>query len=140
MVTFEVLSIWCNTPIETFFHCSKQVLNSLILITFNASAIFLNLFFQLGEWENKVAQGEIGWTRRVRQRDHAIFDQKLLNTQHGTGRCAHISSIVKWANGLKEFPKDSLKLYTASHNNASWYTNTDGFLERLPIGVSRHVL
>ena len=34
--------------------------------------------------------------------DHAVFGQKLLNTQHGVGRCAHKSPIMKWANVMKE--------------------------------------
>ena len=32
--------------------------------------------------------------------EHAVFDQKLLNTQHGEGRGAHISSLMKWAKAL----------------------------------------
>ena len=31
---------------------------------------------------------------------HAIFGQKLLNTQHSVGRCAGKSPIMKWANAL----------------------------------------
>ena len=31
-----------------------------------------------------------------------VFDQKLLNTQHGVGRYAGKSPIMKWANMLKE--------------------------------------
>ena len=64
--------------------------------------------------------------------DHAVFGQKLLNTQHGVGRCARKSPIMKWANSLKVFEKTSLKLNAASHNNTSWYTDTDGFLEHSP--------
>ena len=37
---------------------------------------------------------------------------------------------------LKVFKKYSLKPNTASHNNASWYTGTDGFLEYTPSGES----
>ena len=41
---------------------------------------------------------------------HAVFAQKLLNTQRGVGRCAHKSPIMKWANALKESSKkNSLK-------------------------------
>ena len=32
------------------------------------------------------------------------------------------------------FKKNSLKLNTASHNNTSWYTDTDGLLEYSPSG------
>ena len=41
---------------------------------------------------------------------------------------------MKWANTLKESSKNSLKLKAASHNNAGWYTDTDGFLEHSPSG------
>ena len=37
---------------------------------------------------------------------------------------------------LKSLQKYSLRLNAASHNNASWYTDTHGFLERLPSGGS----
>ena len=66
----------------------------------------------------------------------AVFGQKLLTTQRGVGRCAYKSSIMKWTKALKETSKKnpktknkSLKPNAASHNNASWYTGTDGFLE-----------
>ena len=53
--------------------------------------------------------------------------QKLPNTHCGVGGCAHKSPTMKWAKALKE-KKNSLKPIAASHN-ASWYTDTDGFLE-----------
>ena len=34
----------------------------------------------------------------------------------------------------RSFKKNSLKPNAASHNNASWYTDTDGFLEHSPSG------
>ena len=43
---------------------------------------------------------------------------------------------MKWVNTLKVFKKKSLKPNTASHNNASWYTDTEGFLEHSPTGGS----
>ena len=64
-------------------------------------------------------------------RGHSVFGQKLLNTQHGVGRCACKSPIMKWANTLS-LQKNSLKLNAASHNNARWYTDADGFLEHSP--------
>ena len=40
---------------------------------------------------------------------------------------------MKWANVLKESSKKiSLNPNTASHNNISWYIDTDGFLEHSP--------
>ena len=65
-----------------------------------------------------------------------FFGQKLLNTQHSVGSCARKSPIVKWANVSKVFPKNALKPNTASHNNASWYIDTDWILEHSPSGGS----
>ena len=68
------------------------------------------------------------------QRDDTVFGQKLLNTQQGIGRYACKSPIMLWANQMNESSKkkNSLKLNAASHNNASWYNDTDGFLEQSP--------
>ena len=97
-----------------FFHCSKQFLNSLILVPFRASVVFcftsstsakcFLLWTSLIQ-ENKkiVVQGEIQWTGGARGHGgHAIFGQKLLNTQHGMGGCTYKSPIMKWANVFKE--------------------------------------
>ena len=115
-VTFKVLSIWCNTPTETFFHCSKQFLYSLILMPFSASTIFcfasstsVKRFplrtFSSGETK-KVARGWDQVSREVGHRGHAVFGQKLLNTQHNVGRCACKSPIMMWENALKESLKE----------------------------------
>ena len=123
-MTFKVLSIWCNTPIETL----KQFLNLLILMAFSASAIFSFTFptsakhlplrtFSIQGNNKKVTQGENRWIGRVGH----------------VRRCACKSPIMKWANALKESSKqNSLKLNVASHNNVSWCTDTDGFLEHSP--------
>ena len=64
-----------------------------------------------------------------------VFGQKLLHTQCGVGRCVHKAPSMKWANVLS-LQKNSLKPNAASHDNASWYTDTDGFLEHSPRGGS----
>ena len=69
----------------------------------------------------------------VGQRGHAVLGQNLLNIQHHVGSCAHKSPIMKWVNTLS-LQKNSLKLNAASHNNASWCIDTDGFLEYSPSG------
>ena len=52
------------------------------------------------------------------------------------GRCTYKSSILKGANILS-LQKNSLKpTNAASHNNTSWYTDTDGVLEHSPSGGS----
>ena len=121
------------------FHCSKQFLNSSILMPFSASAIFcftsstmakcfpLKIFFIKGK-QKKIHSGMIGWIRRLGHGGRVICAQKLLNLS------------MVWAgvliyhppwNGQIErvFKKHSLKLNAASHKSASWYTDTDRFLE-----------
>ena len=126
-----------------FFHCSKQFLNSSILMPFSSAVFLFHLFhiskmfpfkdfFHLGKQTNKnVTQGKIGWIGRMKYGGHAIFGQKLRNIQCGVGRWARKSPIMKWANALS-LQKNSLKLNAASHNNTSKYTDTDGLLKQLP--------
>ena len=131
-----------------FFPLLKTVLNSSILVPFSASAGFcftsstsanvsLWRLFSSGETKISCSESKIRWIGRVGHGGHAVFGQKLLNTQCGVGRCAGKSLIMKWVNTLKESSKtNSLKPNSASHNNANWYTNTDGFLEHSPSGGS----
>ena len=56
------------------------------------------------------------------------------------GRYTRKSPIMKWENAWKVFKTNSLKPLTASHNNASWYTDADGFLEHSPRGGGKPVL
>ena len=49
----------------------------------------------------------------------------LKTAEHSIGKCIE-----------RVFQKNSLKLNAASHNNTSWYTGTDGFLEHSPSGGS----
>ena len=75
--------------------------------------------------ENKiVAQGQIGWIGRVAHGSRAIFGQKLPNTQHGVGRCAHKFPIMKWANVAKESSKkNSAKLSLSQHHHLVYDTD-----------------
>ena len=107
---FDAIHLWTH-----FYHCSKQFLNSAILMSFSASAVISPLphqqdfslcgLFSSRDKEKNVAQGEIGWIGREGHRDCVIVVQKLLNTQHGVGRCTCKSPIMKWANVLKESSK-----------------------------------
>ena len=110
--------------LRLFFCCSEQLSNSLILMSFSASAIFCLFvcyntstsakrfpfedFLHPGKQESPS-----GWTGRVGHGSHAIFGQKLLNTQHGVGRCAVKSPAMKWADPLKE---SSEKFMEAKHS------------------------
>ena len=95
-----------------FFHCLKQFLNLSILMPFSASAAFFYHLCHIGKtfpfeefvficWEKSHFR-RVGWIRMVGHKGNSLFGQKLLNTQHGVGRCAHKSPIRKWANMLKE--------------------------------------
>ena len=131
---------------ETFFHCSNHFLNLSILMPFSASAVFcftsstsarhfLLRTFLIRETK-KVSQGPMGWIASTGHGAHAVFGQKLLNIQCSVGRHTLIhhpswNGQVCWV-----FKKHSLKPNATSHDDASWYTDTDGFLEHSPSGGS----
>ena len=122
---------------DIFFHCSKQSLNSLILMLFSASAFFVCLFylshmgktflfenfFHLNKQQQKVIWGEIRWIGRVRHcwTLSVVWAGELINHPSWHGQTC-------W----KSVQKNSLKTDRASHSNANWYTDTDGFLEHAP--------
>ena len=96
---------------DIIFHCSKQFLNSSVLMPFSASAIFcfsssssgkhfplMNLFIQGNKQKRHSGQDRVN---AGGYGGHAIFGQKLLNPLHSVGRCACKSPIMKWANVLK---------------------------------------
>ena len=94
-----------------FFHCSKQFLNSLILIPFSASIIFcftssslgkcllLRTFFIQGN--KKKSLGARLVNREVRHGGHYVFGEKMLSIQHGVSRYTGKSPIMKCADMLK---------------------------------------
>ena len=126
---------------DIFSHCSKQFLNSSFLMPFSASAIFcftsstpakcfpLRIF---SSRETKISHLGRDWVnRKVGTQGSCLFLIK---------NCWTLSTV--WAGALVIHPpcrrqtcwkslkkNNSLKLNTASHNNASWYTDTHGFLE-----------
>ena len=124
-----LLSLWTHR-----FWCLLVLLLSFVSPLPHQQSISLWGFFSSRKTNKKYHSGGIGWIERLGHRGHAVFGQKLLNTQHSVGGWARKSAIMKWANVLKESSKKSpLKLNAASHNNASWYIDTDGFLEHWPI-------
>ena len=100
-----------------FFHCSKQFLNSLILIPFCASAIFcftfstsakcfpLRTFFIQGKKNKSLGVRLHKWGWGGGMGVMLLFDQKLLNTQCSVGRCVCKSPTMKWENALKQSSK-----------------------------------
>ena len=101
------------------FYWSKQFLNSSNLIPFGASAVFCFIssmsakYFPLRTFfiqENKQTKKSLkvrllDQANRVGHRTHAIFGQKLMNTQCGVSRWSHKSPIMKWGNVLSFFKK-----------------------------------
>ena len=66
-----------------------------------------------------------------------FLSKNLLNTQCRMGWYARKSPIMKWANTWNRvFKTNSRKANSASHNNTSWYTDTDGLLDHSPSGES----
>ena len=103
--TFKLQSPSKYSPIDAihlstfFFHCS----NSFWTWRFWCLLVLLPVFisplprqqsispwgvFSSGKTKKNVAQGQKKWIGRVGNRALALFGQKLLNTQHGVGRCA----------------------------------------------------
>ena len=144
-VTFKVSSIWYNTPIETFFPTAQNSFQThrfwcgLVLLLFLVSPFpywqnisLWGLFFLIWgnskcllgqDWEN-IESGGMGimpflvkncWTLSV------VWAHALLNHPSWHGQ-------IHW----KSLQKNSLKPNAAFHNNTSWYTDTDGFLEHSP--------
>ena len=132
-------------PYRDFFPLYQTVFELVDFDAFQCFCLFCLFVSPRLQWQNICLWGVFssGETKKKRclewdqvnreggRQGQAVFGQKLLNTQHGVGTCK--SPIMKWANALKEsLKKNSLKLNTASHNNASWFTDTDGFLEHSP--------
>ena len=136
-----IIKLQSLSKYSPFFHCSKQfwtcwfwcllVLRPLFVSPLpHQQNIFLWGLFSSKETKNSC----LGWNLvygGAGHNGHAIFGQKLLNTLHSVGRCAQKSPIRKWANALS-LQKNSRKPNTASHNNTSRYSDTDGFLEHSP--------
>ena len=138
-----MLPIWCDAPVKAFFPllsfwtrqfwCLLVLLQLCFTSSTSAKCFPLRTIFMQGN-KKKVTQGEIGWIGRMEYRGHAVFGQKLLNTQHSVGRCAWNQP---WWMGKcieRVFRKNSLTPSAASHNKASWCTDTGGFLKLPPRG------
>ena len=80
----------------------------------------------LPHWQNITLEGlffipgnkKRSCSGRVGPSSHAIFGQKLLNTQHCVGRCTHKSPTMKGTNPLKESSKKftEAKLHLSQHH------------------------
>ena len=119
----------------TWFWCLLVLLLFFALPLPHCQNVTFEDFFHLGKQKNS-RLGQIRW---MGEWDTGTMPFLVKN-------CWTLSTV--WAGVLIKHPpwngqthwkhlqKNSLKLNasTASHNNASWYTNTDGFLEHSPSG------
>ena len=88
------------------FSIARKFLKSSVLMPLSASAVFcftftpwvmflFEDFFHQGKPKKKKKNPCLGWdwvNREGRGEASSVFGQKLLNTQHSVGRCAHKSS------------------------------------------------
>ena len=93
--SFLTHQFWCLLELLPFFCFSSST---------SAKPFPWGLFFMWGK-KKKCHSDEIRWIERVGLGGHAVFSQKLLNTQRRVGRCARKSPIMRWANALKESSK-----------------------------------
>ena len=86
-----------STAQNSFWTCPFGCLVVLLQFFFTSSTLAkhfpLRTFFIQGY--KKKSLGEIWWIERVGHRGHAIFGQKLLNTQYCVGRCI-CKSPISW--------------------------------------------
>ena len=87
-------SIWCNTPIETFFHCPQNSIWTcqfwcplffccFLFHLFHISRTFpFEDFFHPGK-QTKKSNSRQDWVNRVVHGGHDVLGHKVLNTQHG---------------------------------------------------------
>ena len=127
---FDTITYWdvFSTAQNSFwthpFWC-LLVLLPILFHLFHINKMFpFEEFFHLGI-PKKVTWGEIGWSRAwgtvrlfLLKNCWPVWAGALLNRP-------------SWNVG-RVFKKNSWKPSVASHNNASWYTDTDGFLEHSP--------
>ena len=102
-------------PSRCFFHCSKQFLNSVILMPFSTSAIFCfasstsakhfplrTLFIQETTTTKKLlGERSVEWGVGARE-SCCLWSKTAEHSKTGVGRCICKSPIMKWANPLKD--------------------------------------
>ena len=135
------LQNWIRNKQNTYqdFFSTAQRGKVLELVNFDAFECFCHFFifasstsakcfplrtFFIQEANKKVTWGETGWIGRVGHGGHAVFGQKLLNTQHSVGRYTYKSPIMKCANSLKQSSKkftEAKHSLSQQHQLGHWY-------------------
>ena len=118
----------------TQFWCLLVLLLCFLFHLYHIAKHFPLKTFFIRTNKKRVSQGEINWIGSVGPGDCAIFGQKLLNTQHGVGRCARKLPIIKCAYALKESSRNfhwSQCSLSLKHQLLYWW-----FLEHSPSGGS----
>ena len=137
MLTFKLQSPSKYSPCDAihilrqFSYCSKwfwthQFWSLLVLLMFLSHLFHISKrfpfedYFQPEKQTKKVAQGETRWIGRVGHWGQAVFDQEVLNTQHGVGRCAHYERGKHTESLPKKFGEAKHSL-SQHHQLVHWY-------------------
>ena len=145
-VTFKVLSIWWHTTTETVFALLKTVFGLINFDAFSVSVIFcfncstLAKCFPLKTFFHPGKQKQLLLERSGEQGGWGMGVLPLLVTHYWALSTVRIGVLINhpsW-NGQMYwvFKTNSLKPKAASHNNSSWYTDRDKFLEHSASGGS----
>ena len=140
--TFKVVSTWYNKPIEMFLPTAQ---NCFWTCQFWSLLVFLPFFVLPLPHEQNIYFWGLFLSRETNKQTKDALGKIRWIGGWGTGimlfkakTCWSLSAVwagVSLGNGQmcwKSLKKKSLKLNAASRNNASWYTDTDGFLKHSP--------
>ena len=94
---WDVFSTAQNSVWTHQFWCLLVLLQSFVLPLLHRQNVSIWGLFSSGETKID-SWGKIRWLGRMGHGGHAVFGQKLPNTQRGVGRCTYRSPIMKWAN------------------------------------------
>ena len=119
-----------------------------VLMPFSASVIFCLFVSPLPHQQNISLWGLFssrkqkshlgrGWVNRESGAWGSCCFWSETAVQRGVDRCARKSLVMKWALWMSH-QINSLKPNSAAHHNASWFTDTAGFLEHSPSGGSQY--
>ena len=128
---------------DSFSHCSKTFLNSLILMPFSALVVFCFTYSTLAKqlktfFIQRNKKSRLGWDQVNREVGVWESCHVWSKTAEHSAWCGQVCLLMTHHDGQsveRVFKKTSVMPNTASHNNASWYTDTGGFLEHSPCGT-----
>ena len=121
-----------------FFHCSKQFLNSLILMPFKKAFLPFSVFWIGKEsFENSFHSGKKSLLR-VRLGEYAgwnIVGMPYLVKHCWTRSTVWAGALINTHHEMSKHAECSKKFTEAKHslsNSTTWYTDTEGFMKLSP--------